>query len=251
MSFILDPLQGTKVIIEGTKQKSGKTLLGASICTASANYDPKVVIYGSIPVDHPNYTQKDKITQKDFDSQKRYIVFVDEADLDYPWQDAHYNEGFWAFWGRGSSHNKCAVVITIQKEYAQMRSLQRTCHILVYRTIFNSYTNLPFMVLGEVLYSEYGFRGEFDLNIENIIGKYDPYDNQDNKIDFNSWRAKRIREENNSSTSSTKTTLHGAQVKAVAKLMNEAIGRHGSISEASRKTKVSRNFFQDILGAEE
>ena len=248
---LVQPLQGSKIIIEGTKQKAGKTLLGVSMCLAFANLNPKIVIYGNIDVDHPNYTKKSKITRKDFDKDKQYLLFYDEVDLDFPYQDHHYNEGFWAFWGRGSSHNKCAVIITIQNEYAQMRNtLQRTCHILVHRTLVNSNTTLPFMVLGELLYSEYGSRGEFDQNIENAVGRYDPYDNQDNKINFNFWRARRLRDVDESSTGSTPktSTLHKGQRDAVKKLMTETIARHGNISKAAQATKVSRNFFHNIMG---
>ena len=251
MLSLLNPLQGSKIIIEGRNQKSGKTLLGVSMCVNYTAFDPEIIIYGNIPVEHSNYILKTKLTQKDFKKGKRYIVFIDEADLDYTWQDAHYNEGMWAFWGRGSSHNRCAVVITIQNEYGSMkRGLQRTSHILVNRTIFNGETNLPFVVIGELLYSNVGLRGEFIQNIENAVNRYDPYNIGETKIDFNSWRSRRIRENGqNSSTPSSK--LHKAQKLAVEKLMNDAISRYGTITEAARATKVSKGFFYDIMRAED
>lgn len=194
---LINPLQGSKIVIEGMKQKAGKTLLAVTMCVAYAKKNPDVIIYGNMAIKHPNYTQKQTIKQSDFKKNKLYILLIDELDLEYSWQDAHYNEGIWAFWGRGSSHNKCAMVCTIQNEYAQMRNtLRRTCHILVHRPVVNQETQKPYSVLCDVLYSEYGITGEFNQNIEKALGLYDPYAIADMKINFLSWSSRRIRPEN-------------------------------------------------------
>ncbi|GAG38876.1 unnamed protein product, partial [marine sediment metagenome] len=132
-------------------QKTGKTLLAVSLLLAYLKNNSNCYGYGNTPIDHKRYTylgNLEKLTPKHFKKDKEYVVFIDEGDMIYTWQREYRNEGFYAFWGRGASHGKAAVIMTVQLEYAAMkRKLLRSTHIIVQKPVFNK-DKIPTKVIG-------------------------------------------------------------------------------------------------------
>ncbi|GAF90772.1 unnamed protein product, partial [marine sediment metagenome] len=115
-----------------------------------------------------------------------------------------------------------------------------TLHIVVRRTIGDP----PFKVICDVVYSEYGYIGEFIQNIEIALDNYDPYSTQFDKINFNSWKAARIIENN---TKSSGLEIHGNQIKAVKKIVVAYLEDYkGNITRVSRRTGASEDFIRKI-----
>lgn len=238
---LVDPYRGSKLIVAGRYQKSGKTLFIVCLVLSYLKKYPDCFAYGNMFIKHSRYKKVTKLTLKHFRKKGilRYIVVIDEADLNYPWQMAHKNQGFWAFWGKGASHNRCAVVISIQNEYKQMAGqLQRTNEVYCDGVIFED--NLPILVIGDLINPLEPFKQD----ITNAVGKYDPYENDDLRINFSDFIPRHIVEEKKRSTAgiTNKNTL-----RATKKLAKALVNEHGSIASASRSTGVSRNWLQQLL----
>ena len=175
-------MQGTKLVIEGPFAKSGKTALAVTLGIMKMDQNPDLIGFGNLGIKHDQFEKRKSITPSYFDRDREYLCIIDELDIRYSHQKTYWNEGLTAFWGFGASHNKCAVVVTVQREYNELRrKLLRQCHILIERLFWNSKTNLPFEIAGRIVHPlTYPFRQNIDI----CINRYDPYEPEVHRIDF-------------------------------------------------------------------
>ena len=246
---LVDPQNGSKVIIEGSYAKSGKTWLASTIALSALKKNKNLIGLGNMYLDHERYSQVNKITRKQLDTDEPKIVLLDEIDTKWTWQKNYWLEGLFTFWGYGASHFDCAVLGTVQHEYQSLRDkLLRRFHIFVKYPLINESTDKPYGVLAEFQKPFY-----YPLKFFNKES-YKYYNFKDRSvtwIDFSDFNSKVLERERSTTRSPTTKKLHGSQLQAVKKLLNEVVSIHGNISKAAQKTGLSRNFFYDIVGREE
>ena len=248
---LIKPNQGTKIIIEGRTQKSGKTLLGGSIIEKALDTNPGWRAFGNMPMDITHYECVDELTPDMFEKGVKYIVFFDELDINYPYQLSYDNYGLMAFWGMGSSHNRAAVIVTLQNDYSELqRKLQRNVKIVVERALFNPDTKLPFAVIGTLAYSVYHNKQlQFLQNISNIVGKYDPYEEVTHRIKLWSFGTTN-KDREDAKNKVVVTRMHEGQRKMMEKMTTAMYEDYGTIQAVSQKTGISRDKLREFLNGE-
>lgn len=246
---LVDPQNGSKVIIEGPYAKSGKTWLASTIALSALKKNSNLIGLGNMYLDHERYSQVKKITRKQLDNDEPKLVLLDELDTKWTWQKNYWLEGLLTFWGYGASHFDCAVLGTVQHEYNMLREkLLRRFHIFVKYPLINESTGMPYGVFVEF---QKPFYYPLKFTSQESYKYYNFKDRNVTWIDFSDFNSKVLEREQSTTRTTTSTTLHKGQQKAVKKLMTELIDRHGTITKAARATNVSRSFFHDIMGREE
>lgn len=174
-------MQGTKLMIEGPFAKSGKTLLATELTIFSLNQDPDIIGFGNMDINHEQFEKRKIVSPSFFDKDREYLCVLDEVDVRYSYQKHYWNEGLLAFWGFGASHNKCAIVATVQREYQELETKYlRQYHIILESLLFNR-KGIPYAIAG---YFTLPFVYRFFQFIYLAINRYDPYEANVYRTDF-------------------------------------------------------------------
>lgn len=168
-------------MIEGPFAKSGKTLLATDFTVFSLDMDPDLIGFGNMKITHDQFEKRKHVDPSFFDPDRDYLCVLDEVDVRYPYQKAYWNEGLLAFWGFGASHNRCAIIATVQREYRELETKYlRQYHITIEELLFNR-NRIPYAIAG---YFSQPFYYPFFQYINLGINRYDPFERNVYRTDF-------------------------------------------------------------------